>query len=428
MTSGDASPAQLRRNLLTSLPPPAREAVSAIVAAAPPGVDAFAVGGAVRDLLIGTDIVDIDLVTEDDAPTLLRRALPYAKLTVHARFRTASAISGGIRIDLATARTETYAHPGALPRVSPARIDADLRRRDFSINAVALRLSGTAALLDPCGGTGDIANRRIRVLHDASFRDDPTRIFRALRYAARLAFEVEPQTASLLARDIHHINAVGGERIRREIELMLGESNAGAMLESAHRHGVLAQVQPSLSWDDVRSAALATPPLRPQWLPYGFSLLAAAASADEAAAIVTRLKLKHDEAAAVTAISALHNAAHLLRRPDAKPSGVVIVLDRFPLAAVVAWWALESDPIARQLALRYLEVWRHVKPLLHGDELIELGVPAGPQVQRGLQLIRAARLDGWASDRDDERALALRFAKSIRDSGADRAPIEFNLN
>jgi tRNA nucleotidyltransferase (CCA-adding enzyme) len=187
-------------------------------------------------------------------------------------------------------------------------------------------------------------------------------------------------------------------------------------------------VHPALSWDDARSSALAVPSVRPPWLPYGFSLLAAAASPNEASAIVTRLKLKRDEAAAVAAISSLQNVAQLLRRPDAKPSGVVVLLDRFPLAAVAAWGTLEPDPIARQLALSYLEEWRHVKPLLRGDELIQLGVPPGPQVQRGLQLIRAARLDGRVGDRDDERALALRFAKSIRDSTAMQAPIEFNLN
>jgi tRNA nucleotidyltransferase (CCA-adding enzyme) len=427
MTSGDASPAQLRRDLLARLPSATHDAVESIVTAAD-GASVYAVGGVVRDLLLGREIVDLDLVTEGDAPAILAHALPAAKVTVHTRFRTASVSIDGTRIDVATARSETYARPGALPRIAPATIDQDLRRRDFSVNAIALRLSGDPALLDPLGGAADIAARRIRVLHDVSFSDDPTRIFRALRYAARLGFALEPQTAAMLARDLHHIDAVGGERLRREIELMLGEPTGGTALESARATGALQRVHEALSWDDDRAGALEHPAARVPALPYGFALLTAAASPDEAATIVTRLKLKRDEAGAVTAVASLANIGALLRRPDAKPSGIVVLLDRYPPAAVAARAAVEPDSIARQLALRYLEEWRHVKPLLHGDELISLGVPAGPQVQRGLQLIRAARLDGWAGDHDDERALALRFAKSIRDSSAARVPIEFSLN
>src|SRR4029079_8124047 len=120
MTSSDASPEQLRRDLLASLPPAARQAVETMVAAAPPAAGVFAVGGCVRDQILGRAIVDIDLVCEDDAPALMRRALPAVRITTHARFRTPSAAVGGIRIDLATARSETYARRGALPAISPS--------------------------------------------------------------------------------------------------------------------------------------------------------------------------------------------------------------------------------------------------------------------------------------------------------------------
>lgn len=429
MTNAAISPEQLRRDLLAQLPAATREAVDRIVAAAAPHGAVYAVAGAVRDLLLGRNMVDLDLVMECDAPTVLRAALPYAKLTVHARFRTASVIVGGARIDAATARSETYAHPGALPGITASDIGTDLRRRDFAMNAIAIRLSGEAAVLDPCDGVADINAQRIRVLHDASFQDDATRIFRALRYAARLDFTLEPHTADVLARDLAYIDTIGGERLRRELELILAEATGGAAFADAAQCGALQQVHPVLSWDDARSAALANPvPARIPILPFGFALLAENAASDEAESLVARLKLKREEAAAVTAVASMRNVAPMLRRPDAKPSGVVVLLDRFPVAAVAARAAVEPDPIARQLTLRYLAEWRHVKPMLRGDELIEMGVPSGPQVQRGLQLVRAARLDGWATDRDDERALVLRFAKSIRDATATHAPIEFNLN
>lgn len=429
MTTGAASPSRLRRDFLDRLSPSVRDAVQRIVGAVTPRSGVYAVGGTVRDLLLGREFVDVDIAIESDAPTAIRSALPGSKATVHARFRTASVTIAGTRIDVATARSETYARPGALPRVAPCDIDTDLRRRDFSMNAVALRLSNDPAIIDPTGGVDDIRARRVRVLHDASFQDDATRIFRAFRYTARLGFLLDPHSAALLAQSLPCVEHIGGERLRREIELTLGESSGGQALEAADTASALGRVNRALSWDEARSRALANPvPARVPLHAFGFALLLSGASPDDARLAVARLKLKRDEAAAADGIVAMRDIARTLRRPEAKPSGVVLLLDRFPLAAVAARAAVEPDPIARQLAVRYLEEWRSVKPILHGNELIEMGIPAGPQVQRGLQLLRAARLDGWASDRDDERALVLRFAKSIRDSSAAHTPIELNLN
>ncbi len=160
----------------------------------------------------------------------------------------------------------------------------------------------------------------------------------------------------------------------------------------------------------------------------GFALLAAAASPEHADAIISRLKLKRGEAAAVTGIAALRNAAATLARPGVKPSGVVVLLDRYPEESVAAFAAMHSEAIAGRLALRYLAEWRNVKPALNGRDLLEMGVPEGPRVHQGLQLLRAARLDGWAVDRDDERALIMRFVKSIRDSSRQGRPAELYLN
>ena len=266
------------------------------------------------------------------------------------------------------------------------------------------------------------------MLHDASFVDDATRIYRALRYAARLQFALETHTSALLRRDVSCIDTIGGERLRRELELMLEESSAGQAIEACQATGVLRATHPSLHWDSAKSTAYGSPPAAVPHVPLGFALLAAGASSEDAESICARLRLKRDEAAAVRGLAAMAQVTDMLRRPDAKPSGIVVLLDRYPAAAVAAYAATAADSIARQLALRYLEEWRHVRPALSGRELRDLGVPQGPQVQRGLQLIRAARLDGWANDRGDERALALRFAKSIRDSGEANASVKLRLN
>lgn len=422
MTTNERSAEALRHTLLDSLPPPAREALRRLILANG-NRPLFAVGGVPRDLLIGRPFIDLDLAIEGDAAALLRAALPAARIVKHALFATASTAVDGVGIDVAMARTETYDRPGALPRVRPGNIEEDMRRRDFSINAIALRLDGPSFLVDPCGGIADIDAQRVRVLHEGSFIDDPTRIFRALRYAARLGFALDARTAELLRRDVPQIAEVGDERIRREIELILVEETAGVTLEACQATGLLRALHPALCWDSARSQALTAAAAVPRTT-LGFALLAADADRAAAAQIVERLRLKRAEAAAVTAMPALMPLATTLCRPEVKPSGVAVLLDRFPPPAVAAFAGVAGEPIARQLALRYLEVWRRVKPLLSGRELQVLGVPTGPQLQRGLQLIRAARLDGWANDRDDERALAMRFARSIRDAGAAQGDLE----
>jgi tRNA nucleotidyltransferase (CCA-adding enzyme) len=429
MIDAKADAKALLATLRAQLPDRTLDALDALIDAAGSGA-MFAVGGCVRDALMGREITDLDLAVEGDAPDLLRAALPGVRATVHARFRTASAAIGGVRVDLASARRETYGRPGSLPAPEPAPIDDDLRRRDFSCNAIALRLGERPELLDPCGGVSDIAARHVRVLHDRSFVDDPTRIYRAFRYAARLDFVLEPRTASLLTSGLPHVRAVGGERLRRELELMLDDAPTGAALEAAHTAGALQAVQAALHWSAAKSEAygderaVATTQ-RPQ---YGFALMAAGASPEEARAISARLRLKRGEAAAVTGVSALRGVSELLRRPDLKPSGAALLLDRVPEPAIAAYARTTGNSIAGGIMLRYLAEWRATRPMLRGRDLIDLGIPEGPQVQKGLQLVRAARLDGWASDRDDERALIMRFAKSIRDSTAASPALESGAN
>lgn len=421
----NAGPAVLRARIFDALPSAGRDALERLLAVAP---EAYAVGGAVRDAIMQRPIVDLDVVTERDAIDIARAAWPDAHLTAHERFRTASAPFDGFWIDIATARSETYARPGALPGVAAAGIDADLARRDFTVNAMALTLAGEARLLDPLGGAADIDSKLIRVLHARSFEDDATRIFRAHRYAARLGFTVVATTARLLAGGVAHICTIGGERLRREIELILTEAQSGRIFAALDDDAALAAIHPALRWPRDAGDALASAPEDIDRESAGFALLAAGATADEADAIVERLRLTRQQAAAVRGVVALRAAEATLARAEAKPSGVVVLLDRYPAAAVAAFAATSASPVARTLAARYLAEWRHERPLLHGDDLQAMGVPAGPQVARGLALIRAARLDGWAHDRGDEQALVLRFAKSIRDSSAMHGRIDLDLD
>jgi tRNA nucleotidyltransferase (CCA-adding enzyme) len=216
----------------------------------------YLVGGVVRDLLLGQagDVCDIDLVVEGDAVGL---AAAFAekvggKLVVHLMFNTAKIELGKWTIDIAMARTETYAKPGALPMVAAGTLRTDIFRRDFTVNAMAVSINSDnyGELIDLYGGLKDLKNKSIRVLHDKSFSDDATRIWRAVRYEQRLGFRIEPATLSLLNRDLPLMKTVGGYRLRHELELVLKEKEPEKVLQRAAELGILPELNPSLKADD----------------------------------------------------------------------------------------------------------------------------------------------------------------------------------
>jgi tRNA nucleotidyltransferase (CCA-adding enzyme) len=227
--------------------------ISAALEGAPP---CFLVGGAVRDLLLRREPVDVDIAVEGEAEAVAERlaeALGGA-VTAHERFGTATVTAGGVdAVNLARTRRETYAEPGALPDVEPAGLAEDLGRRDFTINAIALVLNGDAAgsLSDPHGGRVDLEAGLVRVLHERSFVDDPTRTLRAVRYAARLGFELEPDTERW-ARDAiagGALATVSGSRVRDELMDLLAENEAPRSVELLRDLGADRALHPGLRAD-----------------------------------------------------------------------------------------------------------------------------------------------------------------------------------
>jgi tRNA nucleotidyltransferase (CCA-adding enzyme) len=213
----------------------------------------YLVGGIVRDLILEQKNYDLDLVVEGNAiglATVLAEQIG-GKLKTHPMFNTAKLSAGKWSVDIAMARTETYTKPGALPAVKPGTIHTDLFRRDFTVNAMALCLSPASygELIDLYGGLDDLNNKLIRILQGKSFIDDATRIWRALRYEQRLNFQIEPDTLSLLKRDVPMLKTVGGYRLRRELELALAEKEPEKILLRADRLGVLKELHPSLKAD-----------------------------------------------------------------------------------------------------------------------------------------------------------------------------------
>ena len=234
-------------NLLQELPNPQRRAIDLIrELAIEKDCRPYLVGGPVRDLLLGRQSVDIDLTLEEDASTLARALARRLNGRVRSfpQFLTYKvSVAEFPEIDLATARKERYRKPGALPAVTAGRLKDDLLRRDFSINAIALGILD-GRMHDPTGGAGDIEARVLRVLHDRSFIDDPTRIFRAIRLATRLGFTMDPHTASLMTEAVRSgaLSTVSKERIWRELFLGMDEEHAPEVLEAFSAHGTLEEL------------------------------------------------------------------------------------------------------------------------------------------------------------------------------------------
>ena len=410
------------------LPVPAHNALGRLLnLARKRSLSIYLVGGSVRDLLLGRPHLDLDLALEGDAIGLARdlAAAIRGRLTSHRRFGTATLRGEGFALDLAMTRTETYARPGALPSVRPADLRQDLTRRDFTVNALALGLSGPdeGSVVDPCGGQDDLERGLIRVLHQASFQDDATRILRALRYAGRLGFRLEPRTRDLLRRHLSFLDAISGARLRRELILILREEKGPEIFSASEAAGILGAVHPSLGLDRRTSEALrslAEGPALASREEAMLCLLASEAREDGLRDLSGRLGLEGRMKTALFDWLRLRAQAPALDKADLPPSRVTALLERYRPSAVWAL-ALTTKGQGRERALQFLRQWRSLRPRLDGRALRALGIPEGPAIGTILARLREARLDGRAATRDDEVALARALATEAQNQPAAAA-------
>ena len=371
----------------------------------------FLVGGSVRDLLLGRQHVDLDVAVEGDAIALARELAGgrQGRIVAHQTFGTASVELPSSRIDLAQARAETYSRPGALPTVRQASIEEDLRRRDFTVNAMALRLTPPAAgeLMDPCDGKRDLDGRVIRVLHDDSFRDDATRMLRAVRYEGRLSFQIESETEGLLRRDLSYLDAISGARLREEIVAIFYEERPEELLARCQELGILASIHPCLQFDEAsRQALLRAREERPvPWDEVCLCLLCRHCDENDVGSLAARLALPKRYERAIVDAARLRDRLPDLLAPDAAPSRITELLEPFSVASVWALALRVDDALAAERARRYLLEWRYVKSFLGASAIRRLGVANGPELGALLRRLRAARLDGKTRSREDELAL-----------------------
>ncbi|HET9074800.1 MAG TPA: hypothetical protein VFN48_09490 [Solirubrobacteraceae bacterium] len=369
------------------------------------------VGGPVRDLLLGRTPIDLDLMLAGD-PEPVARMLDQS-LRRHTEYLTASVG----HIDIAQPRREHYPEPGALPHVqASASVAEDLCRRDFSVNAVALGLTGAdrGRLVCADHALEDLAARQLRVLHDASFRDDPTRLLRLARYAARLDFSVEAHTLRLAraALEVDALQTVSGVRIGNELRRLAAEPDPVRAFIALGQLGIDERIDPALGLVDpalaTRALTLLEPGDRRDRAVLAVALLGA--PRERAAALLDRLGYPAADRELIVDIAARAQKVSM-RLEYAGPPSEIDWAAGGPNAApelIAVAGAIHPANAARE----WLVELRHRRLAITGDDLIAAGIPAGPALGEGLRAARAAMLDDEAPDAASQLAVAVDAARA----------------
>jgi tRNA nucleotidyltransferase (CCA-adding enzyme) len=394
-----------------------RPAFEAIAAVGEGHEGVYLVGGTVRDILLGERSFDVDIAVEGDA-IAFAHALADAlggRAHPHERFGTGVVLYGeGERIDVVTARTEFYEEPAALPTVEHATIREDLFRRDFTINAMAVSLKGEdfGRLVDPFGGRRDLEEGTVRVLHNLSFIDDPTRIFRAVRYEARYGFRMDGQTERL-ARSCIDMGLVGdlsSARLRDELVALLEEPAAPRAVVRLGELGAARAIHPHLAADEEAAGLIER--LRelrdrleldvPDWR-LGLEAMARRLTADELYDWTWRLKIRRRDAEQIAAaVTVGPRIVERLRADGLTPSDVVVVAEPYAPDAPLFALALEELETLHD----YFRRLRKVSLEISGADLAELGLAESPRVGEILDELRRRKLNGQLDGRESELAAA----------------------
>ena len=376
----------------------------------------YVVGGIVRDLILGRNPGDIDLSVVGDAKALSQKLAarigagsPDESQFMTFKIDTRGIFSDVLSIDVVTARSESYSESAALPDVSVSSIDEDLKRRDFTVNAMTISLMGTdwGTLVDPKNGLGDVMRKRIKVLHDASFVDDPTRIFRAVRYAVRLGFDIDSRTNELISKSLSNIDRLSGTRIRNEFNLILLEPDRVEMLRMSEEIGLLAAISPSLRIgtkslqvlsEQSKSVSVELPDL--------LAITTFGLNEDEAKQVVKRFDGPTAWGESIIGNAQLAKHVAVLDQPTLAPSDVSELLRLIPLASINTY-ILAGPPLPRRDKLvEYVEKFQFIKPEITGGDLLDIGIPQGPIIGELIDIVRRAKLDGKVSSKQEELELA----------------------
>jgi len=395
---------------------------------------AYVVGGVVRDALLGIASQDLDIVVEEDGTGFAESAAGElgGSVKAHTRFGTAIVVlPGGRKIDVASARSESYERPGALPTVASGDVEQDLKRRDFTINSMAVSIAPAefGELVDLYGGARDLEQGVLRVLTDRSFADDPTRVLRGVRFSARFGFPLEEDTERLLRQAVRDdaLSTVSGERIMNEIELILKEREPWPAVERLAEWGILDSIQdgwnpgPGLRRAFERIDELGSDPRRSDafaldhWWRVLFLAMIEPLEPRLRDAVLERLRAGRALRDLAGALETFETRARetLSSLEEPRPSAIYRSLAGIPHDVLALRTALEGESDLTRRTELYISRLRVVRPSLDGGKLAELGVPEGRAVGVILDRLLDARLDGAVTDEREERELAAELAKDL---------------
>ncbi|MCI5165508.1 MAG: CCA tRNA nucleotidyltransferase, partial [Candidatus Electrothrix sp. GM3_4] len=399
-------------------------------------MQAYTVGGFARDLLLQTKNLDIDIVVEGDGIQFAKELAARKQATVrpHEKFVTATVmLADGMRIDVATARLEYYAFPAAMPIVERSSLKQDLFRRDFTINALAIHLNPQrfGTLVDFFNSQNDLKERRIRVLHNLSFVEDPTRIFRAVRFEQRLDFKITRHTEKLMRNAVrmYMYEKSSGPRFFSELKLILSEDYPLASLRRLDSFNlfpvlwpdlrpnlkidrrfvhILTQAEKTISWfkllflEDAKEKAIRCKP----WMVYLLAVFSRSRE-QELRNFCHRFELppKHRRQLLRQKRKADHIALHMLRRPTAQHAEIYWLLDSLENEGLLYLMSIARKKHVRQQVSRYVTHLRGVQPLLSGQDLVELGYTPGTSFRMMINYTLSAHLNGEISSKEEAIAL-----------------------
>jgi tRNA nucleotidyltransferase (CCA-adding enzyme) len=394
------------------------------------GFNAYLVGGSVRDLLRGEENLDIDIVIEGDG-IVFAKALGEklnASVKSHQRFNTAQVITGKLKLDVATARTEYYESPAALPKVEKSSIKRDLYRRDFTINSLAIKLNPKdfGLLIDFFGSQRDLKEKTIRVLHNLSFIEDPTRAFRAIRFSERFGFKISKHAENLIKSTVkmNLFEKLSGPRLYEELLLLFNETEPGRALKKLSDLGLLKVIHPALTFNEELEETLKSLHETVSW----FNLLFLEEKTDRGVlylmALLSELKEEEAEAAAERLSpppkikdmidKGISKAREVAKRlPSEDPVETYNLLRKLRLETILLAMALSKDRLKQKVISRYLTELRKIEPILKGEDLKKIGVKPGPVYSRILKELLEEKLRGHLKSREDEERFVKRIANKL---------------
>ena len=397
------------------------------------GFNAYLVGGTVRDLLRGEKNLDIDIVIEGDGITFAKALGEKlsARVKTHERFNTAQVIKDKTKLDVATARTEYYESPAALPKVETSSIKKDLYRRDFTINTFAIKLNPRdfGLLIDFFGGQRDLREKTVRVLHNLSFIEDPTRAFRAIRFSERFNFKIGKHTESLIksAGTMNLFERLSGPRLYEELLLLFHETEPSRTLKRLSDLGLLKVIHPSLVFNEELEATMKSMYETLSW----FSLLFLEEKTDRGIlflmAVLTALKDEETKAAVERLVPSpkirdliirgIPLAREVLKKlPLNEPVETYNLLSKLKLETILLAMAISKDRQKQKVISYYLTELRKAKTILTGEDLKLLGIEPGPLYSQILKKLIEERLRGHLKSREDEE----RFVKDLTSEPAKK--------